>query len=119
MKRQSEERVRTMATFPVVLVRWMTRRALVTLCFLRRSIPASKRDSDESQSNNVAAVRTNAQVGPCRHAFAVRRKLEHFRFDRVRRLFVLFTFTFDITFTTGDTILLRALGQGCDGARRS
>ena len=86
-----------------------------------------KRHSDESESQRVAGMRTNAHLRPCRRTFAVRRELEHLRFNCIRRLFVLFTLAFNITFTAGETwrlrprkrILLRALGHGCVGTRRS
>lgn len=48
-------------------------------------------------------MRTNAQFGPSRLAFTVHSELKHLRFDRIRRLFVLFTFTFDVTFTSSET----------------
>jgi hypothetical protein len=99
-RRRVRECQRTMMIFPVVLERRMTRRASFSLCFLRRSMPTHKRNETQkiyeimSREREIIKGPTDAHLGPRRGLLLVRRKLEHFRLDRIGRLLIFLSLAF-------------------------
>src|SRR5260221_14774970 len=89
-----------MTIFPVVVERRMTRRAFVSLCFLRRSVPITTQtrerenkrlslEGNDKMRKVCVYARTDAHLEPRGRTLTVRRELEHLRLDRVRRLLIL------------------------------
>jgi hypothetical protein len=86
-----------MMILPVLLFLRSIRRAGLSLCFFRRSIPGTRKSLDGSAERRIRL--TNAKIGPVVFLHAVLSLLHHTEdlgLDRVRRLLVLLTFALQI-----------------------